>query len=152
MLSPERRVFILSKDQQAWIRLSCSQAPGHLLIQIVGFLQLARYVEVISFKNSLVLVWIERLLEQWCAWHKAWRAIRNYEAHVECSMKFLIEHENTTRATTSTEFFKLQSWTNRSWTNQFNPTKMGFEPTRAMHNGLAVHHLNLSVTSSHMLL
>ncbi|KAK4031002.1 hypothetical protein OUZ56_024443 [Daphnia magna] len=27
-------------------------------------------------------------------------------------------------------------------------TKMGFEPTRAMHNGLAVHHLNHSVTSS----
>ncbi|KAK4030468.1 hypothetical protein OUZ56_023658 [Daphnia magna] len=25
---------------------------------------------------------------------------------------------------------------------------MGFEPTRAMHNGLAVHHLNHSVTSS----
>ena len=27
-------------------------------------------------------------------------------------------------------------------------TRMGFEPTRAMHNGLAVHHLNRSVTSS----
>ena len=28
------------------------------------------------------------------------------------------------------------------------PTRMGFEPTRAEHNGLAVHHLNHSVTSS----
>ena len=27
-------------------------------------------------------------------------------------------------------------------------TRMGFEPTRAEHNGLAVHHLNHSVTSS----
>ena len=29
-----------------------------------------------------------------------------------------------------------------------NPTRMGFEPTRAEHNGLAVHRLNHSATSS----
>src|SRR4029434_1745911 len=29
------------------------------------------------------------------------------------------------------------------------PTRMGFEPTRAEHNGLAVHRLNHSDTSSH---
>ena len=29
---------------------------------------------------------------------------------------------------------------------------MGFEPTRAEHNGLAVHHLNLSATLSFLLL
>ncbi len=30
-----------------------------------------------------------------------------------------------------------------------NSTRMGFEPTRAEHNGLAVHRLNHSATSSH---
>ena len=29
-----------------------------------------------------------------------------------------------------------------------HPTRMGFEPTRAEHNGLAVHRLNHSATSS----
>ena len=32
------------------------------------------------------------------------------------------------------------------------PTRMGFEPTRAEHNGLAVHRLNHSATSSYGLL
>ena len=31
---------------------------------------------------------------------------------------------------------------------QIRPTRMGFEPTRAEHNGLAVHRLNHSATSS----
>ena len=30
-----------------------------------------------------------------------------------------------------------------------DPTRVGFEPTRAEHNGLAVHRLNHSATSSH---
>ena len=35
-------------------------------------------------------------------------------------------------------------------TNKDKPTRMGFEPTRAEHNGLAVHRLNDSATSSFM--
>ena len=34
------------------------------------------------------------------------------------------------------------------WTKNIFPTRMGFEPTRAEHNGLAVHRLNHSATSS----
>ena len=30
-----------------------------------------------------------------------------------------------------------------------DPTRVGFEPTRAEHNGLAVHHLNYLATLSH---
>jgi hypothetical protein len=30
-------------------------------------------------------------------------------------------------------------------------TRKGFEPSRAEHNGLAVHHLNHSVTSSYLI-
>ena len=33
--------------------------------------------------------------------------------------------------------------------NESFATRMGFEPTRAEHNGLAVHRLNHSATSSH---
>ena len=40
----------------------------------------------------------------------------------------------------------LQYLTNRQGND--STTRMGFEPTRAEHNGLAVHHLNHSVTSS----
>lgn len=44
---------------------------------------------------------------------------------------------------------RLPSKACRNGAKKCLPTRMGFEPTRAMPNGLAVHRLNHSATSSH---